>query len=126
MAYSKRYYKLLGVIKGVSVTTGVGADVGFIQLNKGRTYYNPSMHIISKTASGSLALATFAMYTAPSAGGVNLISATAMTSLTTTDLSQIVSATSINIFATDSLWVRQTAVSLNSGTVDIYIYGYES
>lgn len=125
MGFTNNGLKLLGVVKNANLAAGTGVDIGLINLNSNKKYSNISIRVKSVSSSGTLAAATIGGYSAPSGGGTNIVTATAVTLLTGTNFTQTLTSTLNDSMILEAFYLRLTVSSLNAGTADFFIYGYE-
>lgn len=103
-------------------TSGSPADIGSITTGLSR-FIIQGIYVESLTASGTLAAGTIDIRTATAGGGSSVLSAaTALTSLTTLNLTQSIATAALgSVLTASTLTVRQTVNSLNAGTIAVVI-----
>jgi len=82
-------------------------------------------YVLVTNASTSLTTAQVAVYTAPSAGGTAVLSATALTGATTAAKVVNTAASSTDAITSLNLYVRNTTAQGAAATADVFIYGYD-
>jgi hypothetical protein len=82
-------------------------------------------YVLVTNASTSLTTAQVAVYTAPSAGGTAVLSATALTGATTAAKVVNTAASSTDAITSGNLYVRNTTAQGAAATADVFIYGYD-
>ena len=82
-------------------------------------------YVLVTNASVSLTTAQVAVYTAPSAGGTAVLSATALTGATTAAKVVNTAASSTDAITGANLYVRNTTAQGAAATADVFIYGYD-
>lgn len=82
-------------------------------------------YVLVTNASTSLTTAQVAVYTAPSAGGTAVLSATALTGATTAAKVVNTAASSTDAITGLNLYVRNTTAQGAAATADVFIYGYD-
>jgi len=82
-------------------------------------------YVVLSNASTSLTTAQVAVYTAPSAGGTAVLSATALTGATTAAKVVNTAASSTDAITGLNLYVRNTTAQGAAATADVFIYGYD-
>jgi len=82
-------------------------------------------YVLVTNASTSLTTAQVAVYTAPSAGGTAVLSATALTAATTAAKVVNTAASSTDAITGLNLYVRNTTAQGAAATADVFIYGYD-
>lgn len=82
-------------------------------------------YVLVTNASTNLTTAQVAVYTAPSAGGTAVLSATALTGATTAAKVVNTSATSTDAITGTNLYIRNTTAQGAAATADVFIYGYD-
>lgn len=116
-------YQLLGSAHGLDLSTGLNADLASISIAS-RRYYGVTLHVIANTAAGSLGLAALGVYTQPGGLGTTVITPTVQSTLTAAGLVQQTPSVAANVLTGAQLYIRSTAVSLNSSNCDVYLVGY--
>lgn len=116
---------LIGVVKGLSVASAgdtVMPIVGPI------TDFVPTV-VVTTNANVTMATATVGIYTAPAQGGTAVLTTAALTGQTTNAFAYVRAATAVaarvTVGAAASLYVN-VGTTVATGTVDIYLYGYNA
>lgn len=112
-------------VKNVTVlTAGVPVDIATITVPAGITRFicilPASLSVIAETAAGTLAGAAFVAFTAPGGSGLQMTlgaSGPASAGLKTSGAQNNIN----NLFATATIYIRQTLNSANAGTCSFYI-----
>lgn len=113
--------RLLGVVKGLSVAT-VG-DPAIMQIINATTWV-PTI-VITANANVTMATATVGLYTAAAAGGTAVLTVAALTGQTTNAFAYVRAATAIAAAQTAQSLFVNVGVAVATGTVDLYLYGYD-
>jgi hypothetical protein len=113
--------RLLGVVKGLSVNT-VGDPALMTIINA--TTWVPTL-VITANANVTMATATVGLYTAAAAGGTAVLTVAALTGQTTNGFVYVRAATAITAAQTAQSLFVNVGVAVATGTVDIYLYGYD-
>lgn len=113
--------RLLGVVKGLSVAT-VGDPILMTIINA--TNWAPTT-VVTANANVTMATATVGLYTAAAAGGTAAHATAALTGQTTNAFvyARAASGAAVN-FTAQTLFVN-IGVAVATGTVDLYLYGYD-
>ncbi len=105
-------------------TSGSPADRSTATIPSGVISYRPYAALVrTVSAAGTLAAATYGIYSASAAGGTNLVAPVAMTALTAVDTIQDLTVISLaSVLTAQTLYLRQTLDSLNAGTMHLRLY----
>lgn len=116
---------LIGVVKGLSVAAA-GDTVMSIQ--GPITDFVPTI-VVTTNANVTMATATVGIYTAAAQGGTAVLTTAALTGETTNAFAYVRAATAVaarvTVAAGAVLYVN-VGVTVATGTVDIYLYGYNA
>jgi hypothetical protein len=113
--------RLLGVVKGLSVAT-IGDPIKMQIINA--TTWVPTI-VITANASVTMATATVGLYTAAAAGGNAVLTVAALTGQTTNGFVYVRAATAVTAAQTAQSLFVNVGVAVATGTVDLYLYGYD-
>jgi hypothetical protein len=113
--------RLLGVVKGLSVAS-VG-DPAVMQIINASTWVPTT--VITANANVTMATATVGLYTAAAAGGTAVLTVAALTGQTTNAFVYVRPATAITAAQTAQTLFVNVGVAVATGTVDVYLYGYD-
>lgn len=113
--------RLLGVVKGLSVAT-VGDPILMQIINA--TTWVPTI-VITANANVTMATATVGLYTAAAAGGNAVLTVAALTGQTTNGFVYVRAATAVTAAQTAQSLFVNVGVAVATGTVDLYLYGYD-
>lgn len=113
--------RLLGVVKGLSVAT-VG-DPAVMQIINASTWVPTT--VITSNANVTMATATVGLYTAAAAGGTAVLTVAALTGQTTNGFVYVRAATAVTAAQTSQTLYVNVGVAVATGTVDLYLYGYD-
>jgi hypothetical protein len=119
---SQQALVLIGVVKGLSVATAGDTPM---PLTGQLSAFVPTV-VVTTNANVTMATATVGIYTAPAAGGTAVLTTAALTGQTTTAFAYVRAATAVAATVTASppvLYVN-VGTTVATGTVDIYLYGY--
>lgn len=110
-------------IAGVAiVTTGSAADMGSVATGCASWIFTGRAHIVSLTATATLAATVLILRTAAAGGGTALTAGLTTTALDAANKYQAFTPAALtDVFTAASIYARQTTDSLNAGTADIYI-----
>jgi hypothetical protein len=113
---------LIGVVKGLSVATAGDTPM---PLTGQLTNFVPTT-VVTTNANVTMATATVGIYTQPAAGGTAVLTTAALTGQTTNSFAYVRAATAVAAMVTAAppvLYVN-VGTTVATGTVDIYLYGY--
>lgn len=110
------------VFSGAAISTGSTGDLQTIATGTSR-YIILSVYAETTAASGTLALATVDVRTAPAGGGTSILTApVALASLTAINLAQSLAPMALGAIQTAAnLTLRQTVLSANAGTISVVV-----
>lgn len=113
---------LIGVVKGLSVA--VAGDT-LMQLT-GPISNFVATTVVTTNANVTMATATVGIYTAAAAGGTAILTTAALTGQTTNAFAYVRAATSVaaQVAPTVPYLYVNVGTTVATGTVDIYLYGY--
>jgi predicted RNA polymerase sigma factor len=114
-------YRLLGVVKGLRVSA-VGDPASMPIINS--TRWTPAL-IVTANANVTMATATVGLYTAAAAGGTAVHAVAALTGQTTNAFTYIRATTITTLAQTAQSLFVNVGVAVATGTVDVYLYGYD-
>lgn len=112
--------RLLAVLKGLSVAAA--GDTAF-QIIAAGTWV--AREIVTANANVTMATATVGVYTAPAQGGTAVLTTAALTGQTTTTFVYDRAATSLTASLTAQTLYANVGTTVATGTVDLYVYGYD-
>lgn len=116
--------RLLGYVKACPVSAA--GDVVMPLIGQ-VTSFVPTV-VMTTNANVTMATATVGIYTQPSAGGTAVLTTAALTGQTTTTFAYVRAATAANANVTPNgfnLFVN-IGTTVATGTVDVYLYGYDT
>ena len=113
--------RLLGVIKGLSVAA-VG-DPAVMQIINATRWVATT--VVTSNANVTMATATVGLYTAAAAGGTAVLTVAALTGQTTNGFVYVRAATALTAAQTAQSLFVNVGVAVATGTVDLYLYGYD-
>lgn len=113
--------RLLGVVKGLSVAS-VG-DPAVMQIINATTWVPTT--VITANANVTMATATVGLYTGAAASGTAVLTTAALTGQTTNGFVYVRAATAVTAAQTAQTLYVNVGVAVATGTVDLYLYGYD-
>jgi hypothetical protein len=113
--------RLLGMVKSLPVST-VGDPVLMPIINA--TRWIPTT-VVTANANVTMATATVGLYTAAAAGGTAVLTTAALTGQTTNAFAYVRAATAAAASLTAQSLFVNVGVAVATGTVDLYLYGYD-
>jgi hypothetical protein len=117
---SNQQIRLLGQALNVSANAVADTPIPVINTSKFSVLY-----VIVTDTTASLAQAVGGLYTAPSAGGVTIVTAAALSAATdaTIVVQQTVASTAV-VTNTQTLYYRVTVVNTAQASFDVFVYGF--
>jgi len=120
---SQQALVLIGVVKGLSVAA---AGDTLMPVQSGITSFVPTV-VVTTNANVTMATATVGIYTAAAQAGTAVLTTAALTGQTTNAFAYVRAATAaaaqVTVGTASSLYVN-VVTTVATGTVDIYLYGY--
>ena len=113
--------RLLGVVKGVSVNA-VGDTAIMPIINA--TRWVPTT-VITANANVTMATASIGLYPAAAAGGTAVLATAVLTGQTSNAFVYIRASGSLSTARTEQSLFVNVGVAVATGTVDLYLYGYD-
>ena len=121
MISSQQALVLIGVIKGLSVAAA--GDTPFA-IQSGITSFVPTT-VVTTNANVTMATATVGIYTQPAQQGTAVLTTAALTGQTTNAFAYVRAATAAaaQVAAVSTLYAN-VGTTVATGTVDLYLFGY--
>ncbi len=113
--------RLLGVVKGLRVSA-VGDPAVMQIINASRW---SATRVVTANANVTMATATVGLYTGAAASGTAILTTAALTGQTTTTFVYDRAATALTASQTAQSLFVNVGVAVATGTVDLYLYGYD-
>lgn len=113
--------RLLGAVRGLRVSA-VGDPAVMDIVNASR--WVPAT-VVTSNANVTMATATVGLYTAAAAGGTAILTVAALTGQTTNGFAYIRAATAVTAAQTAQRLFVNVGVAVATGTVDLFLYGYD-
>lgn len=113
--------RLLGVVKGLRVSS-VGDPAVMPIINASRW---SATRVVTANANVTMATASVGLYTAAAAGGTPILTTAVLTGQTTTTFVYDRAATTLTASQTAQSLFVNVGVAVATGTVDLYLYGYD-
>lgn len=113
---------LIGVLKGLSVAAAADTPIPIIGP---LTSFVPTV-VVTTNANVTMATATVGIYTLPGAQGTAVLTTAALTGQTTTAFAYVRAATAAaaQVTVNQPFLYANVVTTVATGTVDLYLYGY--